>query len=126
MIINRDKTHVEHLKTYHPSNYTESMKMRATTSYPRRPTAAVSSTSGAVPKQQSIVSSFASVAPYDKQSKRSKDKTNAVSYCIAKDMMPMSTVEKDGFKKLINVLDQRYNLPGRKYFSKTALPCPGL
>ena len=37
-------------------------------------------------------------------------------------MMPMSTVEKDGFKKLINVLDQRYNLPGRKYFSKTALP----
>ncbi|CAL8363140.1 unnamed protein product [Arctogadus glacialis] len=55
----------QHLKTYHPSDYTESMKMRATTSFPRRPTAAVSSASGAVPKQQSIVSYFASVAPYD-------------------------------------------------------------
>ena len=41
--------------------------MRATTSYPRRPTAAVSSASGAVPKQQSVVSSFAAVVPYDKQ-----------------------------------------------------------
>lgn len=37
-------------------------------------------------------------------------------------MMPLSTVEKDGFRKLIKVLDPRYELPGRKYFSQTALP----
>ncbi|XP_016340495.1 zinc finger BED domain-containing protein 1-like [Sinocyclocheilus anshuiensis] len=37
-------------------------------------------------------------------------------------MMPLSTVEQDGFRKLVKVLDCRYELPGRKYFSKTALP----
>ncbi|XP_072560454.1 E3 SUMO-protein ligase ZBED1-like isoform X1 [Paramormyrops kingsleyae] len=37
-------------------------------------------------------------------------------------MMPLSTVEQDGFRKLVKVLDSRYELPGRKYFSKTALP----
>ena len=29
----------QHLRTYHPSDYTESMKMRAATSFARRPTA---------------------------------------------------------------------------------------
>lgn len=37
-------------------------------------------------------------------------------------MMPLNTVEKDGFRKLIKVLDPKYELPGRKYFSQTALP----
>ena len=41
--------------------------MRAATSFARRPTAAVFSASGAVPEQQSILSSFAAVVPYDKQ-----------------------------------------------------------
>ncbi len=31
-------------------------------------------------------------------------------------------MERDGFRKLVKVLDSRYELPGRKYFSKTALP----
>lgn len=37
-------------------------------------------------------------------------------------MMPISTVEKDGFKKLIKVLDGRYELFCGRYFSQTALP----
>ena len=37
-------------------------------------------------------------------------------------MQPISTVEKHGFKKLIKLLDPRYVLPGRKYFSHTGLP----
>uniref|UniRef100_A0A9J7ZG55 Uncharacterized protein n=1 Tax=Cyprinus carpio carpio TaxID=630221 RepID=A0A9J7ZG55_CYPCA len=78
--------------------------------------------SGAVPKQKSIVSSFVAITPYEKSSKRSKDITRAVSYFLAKEMMPLSTVEQDGFRKLVKVLDSRYELPGRKYFSKTALP----
>ena len=59
---------------------------------------------------------------YDKKMKRHSDITNAVAYFIAKDMMPISTVENDGFKRLINVIDPRYQLPGRKHFSQIALP----
>jgi len=32
-------------------------------------------------------------------------------------MMPIQTVEKEGFKRLVKKLDPRYNIPGRKYFS---------
>ncbi len=57
-----------------------------------------------------------------KKTKRHGDITKAVAYCIAKDMLPISLVENEGFKNLIHVLDPRYELPGRKHFSQTALP----
>ena len=118
-----------HLRRHHPSNYTESLTLRAqacTTPHtqPSKTTTSpvsIASGSGSV-KQQSIHSCFTAIAPYEKQSKRSKNITSAITYCLSKDMMPLSTVEKDGFRKLIKVLDPRYELPGRKYFSQTALP----
>ncbi len=119
-----------HLKRYHPSDHTESMKMPSwthvspPTSFVQRPSgsSAVGSASRAVTKQQSIVSSFTAIAPYEKRSKRTKDITSTVSFLIVKDTMTLSTVEKDGFRKLIKVLDSRYKLPDKKYFSQTALP----
>ena len=42
------------------------------------------------------------------------DITNAIMHCIAKDMLPISTVKKEGFKRLINLIDPRYVLPGHK------------
>ena len=41
---------------------------------------------------------------------------------IAKDMMPFTAVERSDFKKMLSAFDQRYELPGRKYFSQTAIP----
>ena len=72
--------------------------------------------------QHGIAESLASCTPYDRKSKRWKDITQAVTICLAKDMMPIQTVEKEGFKQLVKKLDPRYTLPKRKYFSKTALP----
>lgn len=37
-------------------------------------------------------------------------------------MVPFKTVENEGFKCLLKVVDPRYELPSRKYFSKTAIP----
>ncbi|XP_053179067.1 E3 SUMO-protein ligase ZBED1-like [Scomber japonicus] len=65
---------------------------------------------------------YSTSVPYDKSSKRYKDISQAVTYHIAKDMLPLSTVERPGFKNLLHVLDPRYVLPGRKYSSKTAIP----
>ena len=36
-------------------------------------------------------------------------------------MMPFNIVERPGFKKLVRKLDERYQVPSRKYFSKTAI-----
>ena len=41
---------------------------------------------------------------------------------IAKDMVPMYTVEKPGFINMQKVLDPKYVLPGRIFFSDVALP----
>ena len=38
-------------------------------------------------------------------------------------MMPIYSVEKEGFQRLVSTLDAKYELPRRKYFSQTAIPC---
>ncbi len=80
-----------------------------------------------VPKQPTLTqlclaSSFSRTTAYDRNSQKQKEITSAVTYHIAKDMAPESVVEKSGFKKLINTLDPRHNLPSHKYFAETALP----
>ena len=37
--------------------------------------------------------------------------TDAITFCLAKDIMPLYTVEKEGFKKLFHTFDQQYELP---------------
>lgn len=106
-----------HLKHRHPVQYEECQKAReeSSTADARKP-----KQSRLV--QHGIAESLASCTPYDRKSKRWKDITQAVTICLAKDMMPIQTVEKEGFKQLVKKLDPRYTLPKRKYFSKTALP----
>ena len=48
--------------------------------------------------------------------------TNSVTYCIAKDMLPMYSVEKPGFQRILAEFDKRYEPPSHKYISKTAIP----
>ena len=36
--------------------------------------------------------------------------------------MPVNVIERPGFKNLLRKLDDRYQLPSRKHFSKTAIP----
>ncbi|KAK0132989.1 hypothetical protein N1851_008372 [Merluccius polli] len=48
-----------------------------------------------------------SVTPYESTSTRHKDITDAITYHIAKDMVPVYTVSKEGFKKMVQMLDKR-------------------
>ncbi|KAL3988405.1 serine protease 27 [Sarotherodon galilaeus] len=59
-----------------------------------------------------------SCTPHDKSSKRWGELTNAVTRCLARDMMPIQSVERKGFKKMLKTFDPRYRLPTKKYFSK--------
>lgn len=60
--------------------------------------------------------------PYEKSPKRYNDITHVIAYYIAKEMLPLSVVEKSGFKRLLNVVDPHYVVPGCKYFTKTKIP----
>ncbi|XP_077306275.1 E3 SUMO-protein ligase ZBED1-like [Lithobates pipiens] len=73
-------------------------------------------------KQTSIKGTFFNATPYPTNSLRCKEITEAITFHLAKDMAPMTTVEKEGFKKLIQTLNKRFQLPSRTYFSHVAIP----
>uniref|UniRef100_A0AAR2KWN2 BED-type domain-containing protein n=1 Tax=Pygocentrus nattereri TaxID=42514 RepID=A0AAR2KWN2_PYGNA len=104
-----------HLRQKHPCQHEESQKSRE-----ESPASKVSNANPG--KQHSITASLESCTPYDRKSKRWKEMTESIAFCLAKDMMPIQTVQKQGFIQLIKKLDRRYNIPLRHYFSKTALP----
>ncbi|XP_019206021.1 zinc finger BED domain-containing protein 1-like [Oreochromis niloticus] len=106
-----------HLKQKHFLEYKKAVKAREELS---------ASTSEVVrPKkmtQQTIDVALNSCTPYDKSNKRWGELTNAVTHCLARDMMPVQSVEREGFKKMLKTFEPRYKLPTKKYFSKVALP----
>lgn len=108
-----------HLKQWHKLQYEESLKLRAaeaTAASHRQPEKAPA------PKQSSLQTSFSRNVPYEKKSVKWCTITKAVSYHIAKDMVPVATVEQFGFQKLLKTMDPRYELPSRNYFAREALP----
>lgn len=104
-----------HLKHKHRVEYEQCVEKRR---------AAEASKSTFQPRftQPKIQHAFAYGSPYDKKSKRWKELTDALSYYLAKDMMPLYSVEKEGFNYLLHKFDPRYTMPSRKYFTKTAIP----
>lgn len=60
--------------------------------------------------------------PDNKKSSKWKEITAAVTHHIAKDMAPIETVEKAGFKKRLKTINPKYELPSRKFFAEKALP----
>ena len=55
-------------------------------------------------------------------SREHKELTKIVTYFLAKDMLPVYTVEKVGFKQMLRKFNPRYELPSRNYFSRVAIP----
>nr|XP_055069962.1 E3 SUMO-protein ligase ZBED1-like [Misgurnus anguillicaudatus] len=73
-------------------------------------------------KQTTLPQSFSNSLPYEKSGARWKAITEAITLYIAMDMLPVYSVEKRGFNNMLKVLDARYTVPSRKYFSDVALP----
>ena len=73
-------------------------------------------------KQVTLAEAVERTQHYVRSSKRWQEITNSVGKFIAKEMMPVSVVERPGFKEMVQKLDPRYEIPSRKYFSKNVLP----
>lgn len=70
-------------------------------------------------KQISTAQALESSTPYNKSLRRYCEITDAITSYLAKDMVPINTVPKDGFKNLILMLDKRYCIPSRMFFTQT-------
>ena len=53
---------------------------------------------------------------------RSQNISKAIGGYLARDMRPLSTVEREGFKHMVKVLEPRYPLPSRTHFTDTVIP----
>lgn len=96
-----------HLKTHHPTEFAEVCK---------------ASTTAHTSRQLPIVEAFERVTKYKRDSIKWRTLTDSVTRYIAKEMQPFNTVEKPAFKEMLQNFDNKYELPGKTYISKTAIP----
>ena len=73
-------------------------------------------------KQITLGEAIERTKPYTRGSQRWEEITESVTHFMAKEMIPINTVKKPGFRSMVRKLDPQYEVPSRKYFSKTALP----
>ena len=79
------------------------------------------------PKQQtstqaSLSDVIARSTKFASSSAQAKELNRAVTYYLTKDAVPISTVDKPGFRHLVSTLNPRYQLPSRKHFSDQEIP----
>ncbi|XP_036940317.1 E3 SUMO-protein ligase ZBED1-like [Acanthopagrus latus] len=104
-----------HLKTHHKQKYDECMKAKANAGPPNPRQCPA-------PTQTTITATLHRATPYPSTSQRHAEITDAITFYLAKDMCPISAVSNKGFKSMVKILDKKYVIPSRNYFSKVALP----
>ncbi|KAL1252580.1 hypothetical protein QQF64_017273 [Cirrhinus molitorella] len=105
---------INHLKSHHKVHYQEFQRLKAQTATTKKSQPSTT--------QTTISGTLFNAIPYLPSSQRHREITEAITYHIAKDMCPISTVSSEGFKKMITTLDKRYSIPSRNHFSNVALP----
>ena len=107
---------LSHLKVHHPHLEVKKANSKSDKDKDHAKTGKASS------RQPSLPNTLRSGHKYERKSRKWQQLTDAVTYCLAKDMMPIYSVEKEGFVRLLHSLDSQYELPSRKYFSNVAIP----
>ena len=106
-----------HIKNHHPMEYANLKEISVASSKPSRSSHQPSSSS-----QPTIMTIMEKVKPYNRDGKKWQDLTDSITFFLCKDMLPIYTVEKTGFQRMLKCFDSQYQLPSRKYFSATAIP----
>ncbi len=98
----------QHLQEHHPSTYARISSQKI----PKKGECSSNS-------QPTLEVTIARKAKYHPaKSCQAKEINKAVTYFIAKDAIPVSTVSKPGFKHLVSKLNPKYEIPTRKHFSE--------
>ena len=113
-----------HLKNHHPAAYSQLLvktnsSVVSTSHSDNPPTKRKLVTNS---DQQTVTDCFLRNTKYDKESRKHKLITEKLTLMLAKLMLPFSLVDQQEFIDFVKVLDPRYAIPGRKYFSNTAIP----
>ena len=99
-----------HLKNRHPEVYSK-LEKRPSSGKRDRPVS-----------QPSLPEAWQRTKMLPSSSREHKELTKAVTYCLTKDMLPISTVDKAGFTAKLQGFNPRYELPSRNYFTRVSIP----
>ena len=95
----------QHLREDHPSVYAEVA--------PKKPERSV---------QRTLSEVTAKSSKYSSSGTQAKELNRAVAFYLANDGVPLSTVDKPGFRNLVEKMNPRYQLPTRRHFSDLEIP----
>ena len=70
---------------------------------------------------EQITLTLFSAKTYNSKDPRQQSITSALTSFVANDLMPLSIVESDSFRDLVQCLDPRYQVPSRKHMSSVLL-----
>ena len=88
---------ISHLRVHHPLQYIDYQKMQKEKD---EKVSKAGASKGNDVTQTTIVSTMEKLKKYDRSSKKWKQLTDSVTYFLAKDMLPLYSVEKKDFKGL--------------------------
>ena len=103
---------IKHLKKYHGELHEEFAK--ATENKKRQ--------HGSSLTQPTLLDTFKSREKLTRESKKAKEITEHIAHFIVLDDQPLSVVNNVGFRRLINHLEPRYEMPSRSYVTETVIP----
>lgn len=101
----------QHLEIHHPKEYSSVAPKCGTRPGRKRKS-----------EDSSAQKNLLNMMPYDKKSDRYLKLTTLVTNYITTGMVPLYTVEKIPFIKMLQGFDPRYQCPSRKYFADVAIP----
>ena len=108
---------LSHLKLHHGSEYQE-IKL----AQPVRSPSASRKTNSSSSSQQTLAECIQKGKLLSMDSKDHRRFMQAVTNYIVKDVVPVYTVDKEGFRDLVRAMNPRYQLPHKDYFSRVAVP----
>ena len=89
---------LSHLRTHHPSQYTQVLQAQKAKAKENEKSLNASPSST---NQASIPELFTKMQKYEKTTRQWRDITDSVTYRISKNMLPIYTTEKKGFRHLV-------------------------
>lgn len=105
-----------HLKNSHPLTFARLDESS------RSASSAANISSSGKKNQPGIMGAFGKATKYQRDSAKWRHCTGLVTNHLAKGMVPFITVDKSHFKNMVEGLNPQFECPGRKYFSKKAIP----
>ena len=114
---------VNHLKSKHQSIYREFLELKNKKDKERQESRNVRVQQGGFTglRQLSLQSTKLLNKQWDINDTRAKAVHQRLGEMIALDYQPMSIVEDMGFRRFVNILEPKYNLPSRKYITETVI-----